>query len=260
VTLHTHAWGGESPPPLFCLHGITAWGGRFRRIATLRLTAFRVHAPDLRGHGLSPWEPPWDLDRHVADLVGTLDELGHARVSVVGHSFGGRLALELAARHPERVAALVLLDPAVWVPPRIALERAEERCSDESYATVEAAVARRLADNPRASREILEEELREQLRLGDDGRYRARWSRAAVIAAYGEMSKHPPLDAVRARSLVVRGLESDVTPEAVAEACRDSIGSKIVTVPGGHNVMWDAFDATADAIVDFLSEDPRAER
>ena len=55
------------------------------------------------------------------------------RVDVVGHSFGGRLALELAARRPERVGRIVLLDPAVWVPPQIALDRAEWTRQDESY-------------------------------------------------------------------------------------------------------------------------------
>jgi lipase len=179
-------------------------------------------------------------------------------VPIVGHSFGGRLGLEVAARHPERVESLVLLDPAVWVPPHIALERAEERCADESYTSVDAAVERRLSDNPRASREIVEEEARDQLRAGDDGRYRGRWARTAVIAAYGEMAKPPPLDHIRVRNLIVRGLESDVTPEAVAEACRDTIGSAVAAVPGGHNVLWDAFDATADAMTAFL-EDSRAE-
>jgi len=81
-----------------------------------------------------------------------------------------------------------------------------------------------------------------------------------VVAVLFEMAKPPPLDAVSIRNVVVRGLESEVTPEAVADACRESIGSDVVVVPGGHNLLWDAFDETADAILRFLSEDPRAQR
>jgi lipase len=253
VSLHVREWGAPDGPPLLCLHGITAWGGRFRRLAERRLGAFRVLAPDLRGHGVSTWEPPWDFDRHVADLVESLDELGIERVPVVGHSFGGRVGLELAARHPERIEALVMLDPAVWVPPPIALDRAEQTRSDVSFATIDEAVERILADNPTAQREIVAEEMAEHLRLGDDGRYRSRFARSAVIAAYGEMAKPPPFDDMRVRNLIVRALASEVTPEAVADACRDAIGSEVAAVPGGHTVMWEAFDETADAILDFLS-------
>jgi len=256
MTLHVHSWGPAAATRLFCLHGITASGGRFERLATRRLQAFRVHAPDLRGHGRSPPEPPWDFDRHVADLIETLDAHGVERASIVGHSFGGRLALELAARHPERAETLMLLDPAVWVPPHIALARAEEHHAERSFPTLDAAIDYRLTHNPHASHEIVYQDTHAHLRLGDDGRYRQPFTRAAVIAAYGEMAKPPPLERVHVRSLLVRGLESEVTPEAVADACRDSLGSVVTVVRGGHNVLWDAFDETADAILDFLSQDP----
>jgi lipase len=259
VTLHVHAWGAAEARPILCLHGITAWGGRYHRLATLRLGDFRVLSPDLRGHGRSPAEPPWDFERHVADLVEVLDAHGVEQASVVGHSFGGRLGLELSARHPARVDALVLLDPAVWVPPHIALTRAEELYVERSFPTLEAAIEFRLTHNPHASRELVTEDTRAHLLLGTDGRYRPPWTRAAVIAGFGEMAKSPPLDVVRVRNLLVRGRESEVTPEAVADACRRSIASEVTVVPGGHNVLWDAFDETADAILRFLSEDSRAE-
>lgn len=255
MRLHVHDWGPADAPPLFCLHGVTSWGGRFRRLAEQRLGAFHVFAPDLRGHGVSDWEPPWNLGTHVGDVVDTLDVLHLERADVVGHSFGGRLALELAARHPERVSRLVLLDPAVWVPPPIALERAEQTCVDQSYASVEEAIEARLAENPHASRAIAEDELPEHLRLGDDGRWRSRYSRAAVIAAYGEMAKPPPLDRVAARTLLVRGGSSEVVPEPIVDIVLETLHDcEIVTVPGGHIVMWDAFDETADALLAFLQD------
>ncbi len=255
MRLHVHDWGPAAGRPLFCLHGVTSWGGRFRRLAEERLGAFHVFAPDLRGHGVSDWEPPWNLGTHTDDLVDTIDALHLERVDVVGHSFGGRLALELAARRPERVRSLVLLDPAVWVPPPVALERAELSRRDESYASVGEAVDARLAGNPLANRRLVAEELPQHLHLGDDGRWRARFARSAVVAAYGEMAKPPPLDRVAAPTLLVRGRDSEVVPDALVDiVCETLADCEVVTVPGGHIVMWDAFDETASAVLAFLED------
>jgi lipase len=253
-----HEWGPADAPPLFCLHGVTSWGGRFQRLAESRLEAFHVCAPDLRGHGVSGWEPPWNLGTHISDLIETLDALGLERADVVGHSFGGRLALELAARRPERVQRVVLLDPAVWVPPPVALERAELAAEDESYASVDEAIAARLETSRRADRSVIAAELPQHLQLGADGRWRGRFARVAVVAAYGEMAKRPPLDRVNAPTLLVRGEESEVVPERMVElVCEALPHCEVVTVPGGHIVTWDAFDETASAMLSFL-EDSRA--
>ena len=255
MRLHVHEWGPSDGPPLLCLHGITSWGGRFRRLAETRLGAFHVVAVDLRGHGESDWEPPWSLGAHVGDIVDTLDSLQLARVDVVGHSFGGRIALELGARHPERVDRIVLLDPAVWVPPHIALEYAESAREDMSYASIEEAIAERLSRNTGTDEALVREELPLHLRRSEDGRWRGRFTPSAIVTAYSEMAKSPPLEGVAAPTLLVRGRESEVAPEALADVvCETMADCRAVTVPGGHIVMWDAFDETADAILGFLAD------
>src|SRR3954464_10526029 len=108
MQLHVFEWGDASAPPLLCLHGVTAHGERFQQLAEERWASrFHVLAPDLRGHGSSDWDPPWTLDADVDDLVDTFEELG--AVDWVGHSFGGRLILELAARRPDLIRRAVLL-------------------------------------------------------------------------------------------------------------------------------------------------------
>jgi lipase len=255
MRLHLHEWGPAEAEPLLCLHGVTSWGGRFRRLAEERLGAFHVLAPDLRGHGVSDWEPPWNLGTHTGDLVDTLDALHLDRIDVVGHSFGGRLALELAARRPERVGRIILLDPAVWVPPQVALERAEWARVDESYESVDAAIDARLSASHRARRELVADELPQHLQLGEDGRWRPRYARSAVVAAYGEMAKPPPLDRVHAPTLLIRGADSEVVPQALLDVVCEAVPHcKVVTVPGGHIVMWDAFEETAAAVLGFLKD------
>jgi lipase len=254
VRLHVHEWGNRSAAPLLCLHGVTSHGGHFRRLATDYLDGYRVVAVDLRGHGYSDWDPPWDLEAHVGDLRDTLDALGLARVDVIGHSFGGRLALELAAIHPDRVGRLVLLDPAVWVPPPVALERAESHRIDESFTDLDEAIEARLAiGTPLTQRDFLVEELPEHLEPGPDGRLRYRYSRSAVIAAYGEMAKSPSLEAVHAPALLLRAADSEVLPDVLFEAVLAALPSADpITVRGGHIVFWESFAETGSAVLRFL--------
>ncbi len=123
MRLHVHEWGDRGSPTLVCLHGVTTHGRRFRKLAEERWAdRFHVLAPDLRGHGESGYEPPWDIETHVADLIETVGEAG----TWVGHSFGGRLVLEVAKRQPELVARAVLLDPAIQILPHVGFDFAEE--------------------------------------------------------------------------------------------------------------------------------------
>src|SRR5689334_25401666 len=86
---------------------------RWKSLATEHLAAFSVLAPDLLGHGRSSWEAPWTLEANVAALADLLAGETTRPVVVVGHSFGGAVALKLAVARPDLVASLVLLDPAV---------------------------------------------------------------------------------------------------------------------------------------------------
>ena len=67
------------------------------------------------------------------------------------------------------------------------------------------------------------------------------------------MAKLPPLAEVQAPTLLIRALGAEVAPEAIADMCRDAMPDcKVATVPNGHNVMWEAFDETADLTLGFL--------
>jgi lipase len=258
MRLHAQEWGDPAGRPVVCLHGVLGHTGRFRKLAQERLAACRVVALDLRGHGHSGWEPPWDLDTQVDDLRETVSALGIDRATWIGHSFGGRLVMELTARAPELVERAALLDPAVWVPPEIALQRAERERVERVFASVEEAIESRIAVGNlyHSPRELLEEEMREHLVQDGEGRFRYRCCQSAVIAAYGEMSRPPPpFASLQVRTLLVRGALTDVVPETLADVYGEALGAQIevVTVPGGHTVLWDAYEETADAIDRFLA-------
>lgn len=258
MRLHTHEWGDASDPPLVCLHGVTGHGERYRRLAEEHWASrFRVVAPDLRGHGRSGWEPPWTFETHVADLVETLDALEIDSADWVGHSWGGRLVLELAAAHPERVRRAVLLDPAIDILPPIAQHVAETERADATYASYEEYADRR-ADGPATPRALVLEDAELHCDRLPDGRLLRRTCQSAVISVYGELASAAPApETLRAPALLLYAPAYGLVRDEHLAAYEGR--AAIVPVDGMHMVIWDAYDDVAAAVNRFL-EDPRAER
>jgi pimeloyl-ACP methyl ester carboxylesterase len=151
--------GRAGPPPeagrpvVLALHGMTGTHMVYRTVARALSSNARpmcLLAPDLRGRGRSAHLPePYGIAVHVADLIAVLDHAGADRTIVVGHSMGCNIAARLAADHPERVAAVVLLDGGLpLLPEDVIPDDAEESEPhglldrfESTYATVEEYVA-----------------------------------------------------------------------------------------------------------------------
>jgi len=254
-TLHVETYGDPAGEPVLAIHGITAFGARFERLAG-RLPERRWLCPDLRGHGRSPTTPPWRTDDHVADLVGILDAHGIERADVVGHSFGGHLALHLLALAPERVGRLVLLDPASLLDPGAAEGGALEYARDPGWATRDEAEAEIASWFPNeGSRPDLQPEIDHNLVQDDEGRWRMRFSPVVIVAAYGEMCR--PLPALEPRDVLL--VEADREHTTVNDRLRAELdaafGDRLqrAVVPGAtHVVFRTELDGTAAAVVPFL--------
>ena len=243
VKLHVHEWGDPSLPALVCLHGVTAHGERFKQLAEERWARrFHVLAPDLRGHGRSSWEPPWTFAQHVDDLAETFPK----PCNWLGHSFGGRLVLELAVRRPELVRRAVLLDPALHVLPQVAEHIANQERADQVYDSVEAYVDSR-SDAAGLDRARAIADMKLHVDALPDGRVRRRSSQSAVVSIYGELATEPPRPPQVPTLLLYAPDYGLVRDEHVRQY------ETVFTVPGGHMVMWSAFDAVADAVEQFLS-------
>jgi lipase len=254
VRLALHEWGDAGAPRVVCLHGVRNHGRHFARLAE-RLPRYHVLAPDLLGHGYSPWEPPWDIGTHCDAIVETV---GARPAVLVGHSFGGRLAFELAARAPKLVPKLVLLDPAILLPGHVALAAAESARIDKSYLSFDELIERRYEESQlhHAPRGLVVEDLAPHVETSDDGRVRYRYCQSAVVAAYGEMASQPPrFEEVRVPTLLVLGERSYLPYDHLLGAHRAALGDllEVVVVPGGHSVLWDALDETAAAVSAFLT-------
>ena len=113
--------------PLVLLHG---WGTSLDTFRPMSEDLGRFHTVtsfDFPGHGQSDLPPAaWAVDDFVGLTVDLMAELGIVKASVLGHSFGGRVAIKLAAAHPDKVDRLVLVD-AAGVPPAQTLRRRLKR-------------------------------------------------------------------------------------------------------------------------------------
>lgn len=110
--LRATRWPGRSDatgPPVLLLHGLGGTRRSWDRVAP-SLRPLPVLALDARGHGDSASGRGYSLAACADDAAVALDALGLSRVLVVGHSWGGAIAVTLAARHPERILGVVALD------------------------------------------------------------------------------------------------------------------------------------------------------
>lgn len=112
LALHAYQWGRPGAPPVLLLHSLAAHAHWWDWVAPRLARERHVIALDARGHGGSAWAGPgaYGFDDHVADVVAVLDALTWRAPLVLGHSLGAYVGALLAARHAERVAALVVTD------------------------------------------------------------------------------------------------------------------------------------------------------
>jgi pimeloyl-ACP methyl ester carboxylesterase len=109
-------WETGRGAPALILHGGPGLSEYTAPLAAELGDGFRVLRYQQRGLAPSTVSGPFDIDQHVADAIAVLDAAGADRAYVVGHSWGGHLAMHVAARHPGRLLGLVVVDPLGAVP------------------------------------------------------------------------------------------------------------------------------------------------
>ncbi len=197
---------------VLALHGLNADGGHLADLGE-RL-GYRLVCPDLRGHGRSPGEPPGHLDQVVSDVVA----LGlHGPLDVIGYSYGGLVAVALAARRPDLIERLVLLDPAIGLAPDFVAPMAERALHGEIA----------------------------------DGQARPE----AVITAFSDSCRllPPPIQP----TLLVRTADNPRGTEAFAASCADARHVRIETLDCGHRLLVERPAETAALIRSFLDPPAR---
>ncbi len=268
VKLHYEIYG-EGPQTMVFL---PPWAIVHSRVYKAQLPyfseEFRCIAYDGRGNGKS--DRPCDasaytLDNYVADALAVMDATEAGSAIVVGLSFAGLIACILAAHHPERVKATVLVGTMASIGPgypytkmqhfRAHRERFEgwDKFNREYWLTNYPDFAEHFIGNiysePHSTKQI------------EDGIGWARDTSGQVLALTVEARAHPPeLDVseamyrkIRCPVLMIHGDNDQIQPHARAHAVAELTGAELVTVAGGGHNPLGRFPAKSNAlIVDFL--------
>lgn len=117
MNLFARNFGAEGKP-LVILHGLFGQSDNWTSLARQWSSAFRVFTIDQRNHGQSAHRPEMSYPLMAADLYETINALGLDRICLIGHSMGGKTAMQFALNHPERIEKMLIADigPRFYAP------------------------------------------------------------------------------------------------------------------------------------------------
>jgi esterase len=238
---------------LVCLHGFLGSGDNLWPVADYLKAERESLLTDLRGHGRSPHGRPYTLEALADDVAETLQAERVEQADVLGHSLGGKVALTLALRHPERIRRLVVADITMaQVPPRYG------PLLEAMAATPLAGLRRREEAEPwlRDAEPHLETRrfLLKNLIPAEDGGFRWRFDLQGLREDHAKiLAQVPAGPPFPGPTLLIRGDRSELCPDAGVELTRRYFPAlELLTLPGGHWIHVDAREAFHKAVAAFL--------
>jgi len=252
VNLYFEAVG--QGPPLIILHGLLGSADNWRSMSRRLGAHYKVFAVDLRNHGRSPHSEIFDYDVMVADLREFVEQHALSRIMLLGHSLGGKVAMQFALDHSDRVDKLVIVDiaPKPYEPSQRAMLEAL-RSLDlpryNSFGEADAALAEKIPD---AS---LRQFLLKNLARDESGRLRWKIHLEAIERNYDKLLRGlAPKRTFDKPSLFIRGGRSNYIADDGARLIRRIFPqAEIVTLPqAGHWIHVDLPEEFFQTVVNFL--------
>ena len=244
VELAAREWGATSSAPTVVLvHGLAStsrlWDGVAARLAAL---GHRTVAVDLRGHGESAApESGYDTSTAASDVVAVLDATGDEPVLLAGQSWGGNVVLQVAARRPDLVAGLALVDGG-WIDLARRFDSWESALSlltppaidGMDAAAFRAMVAGSLAGFPPGAVDAAASVVHEM----PDGTIRRRLTVARHLTILRSMWEDDPTQwypSVRSPTVLMPATIDDTLPDEVAAAALSIPRATVRPYPGAHH-------------------------
>lgn len=241
-------------PPLVLLHGLFGSADNWLGVAPKLAERFHVLIPDLRNHGHSPHHPEMDYPLMAADVERFFVARNIARASVIGHSLGGKVAMQFALDFPARVQKLVVVDmaPRAYAPAHetiLAALLALDLARFQSRPHIEAALA------PEIPSLTLRRFLLKNLGRDDAGRFVWKLNVRGVAENYSRLGAAlSPPGPFAQPALFLRGGQSDyLTAADEVEIRRRFPAAQIKTIPAAnHWVHADAPQEFLRLVLDFI--------
>lgn len=255
MILHTEITGqGQA---IVLIHGLFGSYENLGVIARALADQWQVINMDMRNHGRSDWHDNMSYPLMAEDVRETLDHLGLHQVMLLGHSMGGKIAMEFALRYPERVSKLILADISpVQNKPRhleiLAALDSIELDSLESRQQADQQLAMTLQET--GVRQFLLKSL-----YKDQDKFRWRFHLKALIANYPQILEAPVSQGpYPGPVLFIKGGDSDyLLPEHQATIQHLFPHSKAKVIMGtGHWLHAEKPVAFAKIVTDFLLSEP----
>jgi pimeloyl-ACP methyl ester carboxylesterase len=260
LNLHYRDWPNEGAPALVLLHGFTGHAASWDTFAEAMNDRYRVLALDQRGHGDSEWAKDYAPERRVEDLEQFVAALALGRFTLLGLSMGGICAYGYAAKHPEALEKLVIVDIAPTLE-RTGMSRISTGVqAKDVFDTQDEAVAQARLGNPLAPDDALRYRALNNLKQRDDGKWTFKYD---VALRNGSTARVVPPDSeaiwaslanITCPTLLVRGEKSDLLGMAAAERMVATIPDcKLVQVANsGHSVPLDNPPGFLEAVRSWL--------
>lgn len=272
IRFHYLDWGNPHLPHVVLLHGGSLTAHTWDMAALLLRDRYHLVALDQRGHGDTDWTPEDQLDRDNGDLMLEdtrlfIEHLGYERLSLVGMSMGGMNSIRYAARHPEKLDALGVVDVAPELMREGAIEMEQFRQATETLNNFDDFLDRAIKFMPHRAPEHLRYSLTHSLKKTADGwtwkqdhRSRPQQSLGKDELAAARQNQAEALwadvRAIRVATLLFRGEESKILSAEVAERTVAAMEqARLVSIPRAtHNVHSDNPADFAAALDTFLTE------
>lgn len=229
--------------PIVLLHGWGAEANTFRYVIDRLSDKHQIFALDLPGFGLSEMPPDaWDASDYAKIITTFFDKLNIDKAHLIGHSYGGRISIVLAAEQPEKVNKLILVDSAGIIPPR----------TMKYYLQISLAKTGRLLRKCGAFGKRLADNIAN--RVGSKDYKQAGPMRATLVKSVNQ-NLRPLLPTIKAATLLIWGENDTDTPISFGKIMQNEIpNADLVILKGaGHFSFLDKPEEFCQSVEAFLA-------